>query len=451
MLIKRKLYGKLVEWKSASLKKGLIITGAVQVGKTTLIKEFASNEFESTIFINVNKEIRKLEKISKSPSLSLSEFNDLLSNSLKIKDLNENSLIVFDDIDTDSSKLILPLIDKLISLNSNYSFIGLRKNITVKDNIDETYLLNLVFLKLHPLDFEEFLIAIHEENMIIKIKEAFTSLIPLKTELHQKAMHLLKVYMIVGGMPEVVTTYLKTNSVDKCDEVKFKILDAYQNEVNNIQYCYKEKVDLIFDQLPLLLSSKDKRVIFKQILDGSFSEQYRYPLKWIENAMLANESFSCTNITNGITINETRTYVKCYLNDTGLLYALAKNKGVIENDDLLGENFNLFTTNKGMFIENIVAQMLSANNHNLYFYTHYNNIKHRYDMELEFLLENDDDSDKKLTPIKVTSLTRLSNLSLDRFNEAHSSIIKNSYLIYVGNLMKTSDKIAIPPYMVICL
>ena len=451
MLLKRKLYKSLVEWKKASTKEGLIINGAVQVGKTTLVKEFAKNEFESVSFIDATKEVRKLERLLKSPTFSLIEFNELLLTSLKIKGIKENSLIVFDEIDTDNSKLVLPLISKLVALNSNYSFIGLRKNITVKDNIDESSLLNLKFLKLHPLDFEEFLNAINEGMMINQIKEAFTSLTPLKPELHQKAMHLLKVYMLVGGMPEVVVTYLETNSIDKCDKVKFEILNAYQNEVNKIQYCYKEKVDLIFDQMPTLLSSKDKRVIFKQILEGSFSEQYRYPLKWIENAMLANECFSCTNITNGITINETRTYVKCYLNDTGLLYALAKSKDAIENDELLGANFNLFTTNRGMFLENIVAQMLSANNHNLYFYTHYNNIKHRYDMELEFLLENNDNSDKKLTPIKVTSLTRLSNLSLDRFNEAHQSIIKNSYLVYVGNLMKTSDKIAIPPYMVICL
>lgn len=451
MFIKRKLYNSLKNWKNNLSSKLLIIDGAIQVGKTTLAKEFAKNEFKNYLFLDTEIEYKKLEKLCKNQEFTLGIFSTYLKNSFNVTINNEDLLLIFDNVDSDSTLLVLGLYSRIKSLNLNFKIMALRKMMPLKNTWLKKDYPDVLSLRLNPLDFEEFLMAFKEEKLIHLIKESFATLTPLKPSIHSKAMTYFKMFLLIGGMPTAVSTYIKNNDVSACEETKKEILELYKKEISKISYCYKEKVNMIFEQMPELLSSKDKRIVFKNILEGSFSEQFKSPLNWIEKTMLSNECYSTSDISNGLNINSTRTYIKCYLNDTGLLFTETVNKGLFNNEEISLDNNSLFNLNKSMLFENAVAQMLVADNHPLFFYTHYSNIKHRYDIEIEFLLEEKDNDQVKLIPIKVHPSQKNSNLSLSRFIEANKPLIKNSYFVYIGNLIQVKDITCIPPYMLMCI
>ena len=331
MFIKRKLYNSLKNWKNNLSSKLLIIDGAIQVGKTTLAKEFAKNEFKNYLFLDTEIEYKKLEKLCKNQEFTLEIFSTYLKNSFNVTINNEDLLLIFDNVDSDSTLLVLGLYSRIKSLNLNFKIMALRKMMPLKNTWLKKDYPDVLSLRLNPLDFEEFLMAFKEENLIHLIKESFATLTPLKPSIHSKAMTYFKMFLLIGGMPAAFSTYIKNNDVSACEETKKEILELYKKEISKISYCYKEKVNMIFEQMPELLSSKDKRLVFKNILEGSFSEQFKSPLNWIEKTMLSNECYSTSDISNGLNINSTRTYIKCYLNDTGLLFTETVNKGLFNN------------------------------------------------------------------------------------------------------------------------
>ena len=168
--------------------------------------------------------------------------------------------------------------------------------------------------------------------------------------------------------------------------------------------------------------------------------------------MISNECFLCNDPNVGLSINENRAYVKCYLGDTGLLVSHAFDENELLEDEvykqILGDKLNM---NEGMLYENAIAQMLTANGHKLYFYAQYNAEKHRNDIEIDFLISNNSKLKYKMFPIEVKSGKKYSIESLKRFKEKYKSMIGKCYVIHPRNLSFKEDIVCIPPYMTICL
>lgn len=454
MVLKRKIYAKLLDWKNDSNgNKAILLEGARRIGKSTIVEEFAKNEYTSYIVIDFAKKNLEVEQYFINYLNDLDTFFMLLSTYYGVKLSRHNSLIIFDEVQMfPQARAAI----KYLVADGRYDYIETGSLISIKENVR-----NIVIpseerhIKMFPLDFEEFAWAFGEELLVNYIKKCFLETIPLERGLHNKAMLLFKQYMLVGGMPKPIIAFIENNkNFLECEKEKRDILELYRSDIMKINTQYRNKVLTIFDQIPGLLSSHEKRVVFSKIQDdaGASYERYEQPFFWLADSMISNECFMCNDPNVGLSLNETRTYVKCYLSDTGLLVSHAFDENeLLENEvykQILGDELSM---NEGMLYENMIAQMLTASGYKLYFYTNYNVEKHRNDIEIDFIISNNSKLKFKIFPIEVKSTKRYKTTSLTRFNEKFKDRIGNSYVIHPKNLIVKDGITCIPPYMTFCL
>ena len=452
MVFRRKIYDKLLNWKNeAKGSKAVLIEGARRIGKSTICEEFAKNEYESYILIDFAKKDKTVESYFTQYLTDLDTFFMMLSTYFKAKLVNRKSLIIFDEVQMfPQARAAI----KYLVADGRYDYIETGSLISVKENVKDIVIPSEErSIKMYPLDFEEFAWALGEDLLLEYIKKCFENRKPLERNIHNKAMLLFKQYLLVGGMPKPVVLFIENNKdFSKADEEKHDILKLYRNDIMKIKAQYRAKVLAIFDSIPGLLSQHEKRVVFKDIQEGSFADQYNETFFWLSDSMISNECFLTSDPNVGLSINEVRTYVKCYLGDTGLLVSHAFDENeLLENEvysQILNDKLNL---NEGMFFENVIAQMLTSSGHKLYFYTHYSKEKHRNDIEIDFLLSNNSKLKYKLYPIEVKSGKNYKISSLLRFKEKYKSRIGECYIIHPMNLSLKDDILCIPPYMTMCL
>lgn len=246
-----------------------------------------------------------------------------------------------------------------------------------------------------------------ERQMAAYIRTCFRDREPLEQGLHSKAMLLFRQYMIVGGMPKSVSAFL---------------------------------------------SKSERRVVMSKIEKGATFPKYHDTFFWLSDSMIANECFNCSDPNIGLSLNEDRTYVKCYMGDTGLLVSHAFDENEISDGELYREIlFGELSLNEGMFYENVIAQMLVAAGHKLYFYTHYNDELHRNDIEIDFILSNNSKLKYKIFPIEVKSKEKYTTRSLEKFKAKFHARIGGNYVIHPKNLKVEGDTLFIPAYMAFCL
>ncbi len=306
---------------------------------------------------------------------------------------------------------------------------------------------------MYPMDFEEFCLALNEEKVIEYIKKCFNEQKPLEENLHHKAMLLFKQYMLVGGMPKVVSKYIENDkSFISADVEKRDILSLYRADINKIDKNYKSKVLSIFDQIPGFLSQHEKRVRLSNIEKNSTYPMYEETFFWLGDSMMVNECFNSTDPNVGLSLNEDRTLIKCYMGDTGLLVSHAFDESELQDGSLYKEILHdKLSINEGMLFENAIAQTLTSNGHRLFFYTRYNQEKKRNDIEIDFIISNGSKTRQKIYPIEVKSSKKYTTTSLLEFNKKYKERIGLSYIIHTKNLCFKDDILCIPSYMAFCL
>ncbi len=453
MVLKRKIYDKLLSWKKeCNGKKAILVEGARRIGKSTICEEFGKKEYKSYILIDFAVCPEEVKDYFNRYIDDLDTFFMLLSTAYGIKLFNRESLIIFDEVQRFPRAREAV---KYLVADGRYDYIETGSLISIKENVKDIVIPSEErHLKMYPLDFEEFCLALEEEQMIPYIHKCFNEKTALERNLHNKAMMLFKQYMLVGGMPQSVIAFVESHKdFDKADIEKRDILNLYRDDIMKIRSRYRSKVLAIFDQIPGLLSQHKKRVVFKQISEDSRgAEQYEDTFFWLSDSMISNECFLCNDPSVGLSLNETRGYVKCYMGDTGLLVSHAFDENELLENEVYKQILNdELSMNEGMLYENMVAQMLTANGHKLYFYTHYSEEKHRNDIEIDFLLSNNSKLKYKLYPIEVKSGKRYTTKSLMRFKEKYKERIGECYIIHPRNLTIKDDIVCIPPYMAICL
>ena len=452
MVLKRKIYSKLLEWKEeANGSKAILIEGARRIGKSTVCEEFAKKEYDNYILIDFAKKDKEVEQYFASYLNDLDTFFMMLQAHFGKKLKRRDAVIIFDEVQMyPQARAAI----KYLVADGRYDYMETGSLISIKENVKDIVIPSEErHLNMYPLDFEEFAWALGEEILLECIKNCFDKKVPMDRGLHNKAMLLFKQYMLVGGMPKPVLLFADNHKdFSAADKEKRDILKLYREDIMKINAQYRSKVLAIFDQIPGLLSQHEKRVIFKKIQEGSYAEQYEETFFWLADSMISNECFLCNDPNIGLSINEVRTYVKCYMGDTGLLVSHAFDENELLEDEVYKQILSgRLSMNEGMLYENVIAQMLTANGHKLYFYTHYNDEKHRNDIEIDFLLSNNSKLKYKIYPVEVKSGAKYTTTSLTKFKEKFRNRIGECYIIHPRNLIVKDGIVCIPPYMAMLL
>ena len=451
-MFRRKIYDKLLDWKNnCKGTKALLIEGARRIGKSTVVEEFGKNEYKSYILIDFNKVSRVVIEAFETLAGKLDDFFMVLSSEYNTKLHKRESLIIFDEVQKypHARELI-----KYFVADGRYDYIETGSLISIKENVkDITIPSEERKIKMYPMDFEEFCWALGNEQILEVIRLCFDKKEGLPNGLHNSAMLLFRQYLLVGGMPKSVDVFVsQSKDFGASDVEKRDILDLYREDIRKIDRKYQAKVQTTFDQIPAFLSKHEKRIILSRLDPNAKADNYEESFFWLADSMICNECFNCSDPNVGLAMNEDRTFIKCYMGDTGLLVSHAFSENDITETNLYRNIlFDKLSINEGMLYENAIMQMLTANSHRPYFYTHYNEDKHRNDIEIDFLITEGGKVREKIIPIEVKSSSKYSTVSLERFLSKFRNRITSAYVIHPKNLLLKNGIVCIPPYMTFCL
>ena len=451
-VFKRKIYNKLKDWKSDTKgTKALLIEGARRISKSTIAEEFAKNEYRSYMPIDFDLASDIVISAFNNYLNDLDTFFMIIESEYNKKLYRRESVVIFDEIQRFPKARQAV---KYLVADGRFDYIETGSLISIRENVENITLPSEERkMAMYPMDFEEFAWALGEEVMADYIRKCYEKRMPLEQSLHAKAMMLFRQYMIVGGMPQSILAYIGNDrDFRRADMEKRDILEMYRSDIMKIRSSYKSGVIALFDQIPSFLSHKERRVVMNRLDKNATFPKYHDTFFWLADSMMVNQCFNCSDPNVGLSLNEDRTYVKCYMCDTGLLVSHTFSEREITDNALYRELlFGNLSINEGMFYENAISQMLVANGYKLFFYTRYNEEKHRNDIEIDFLISNNSKLKYKVYPIEVKSSDRYTTTSLERFEDRFHQRIGGSYVIHPKNLKAEGGRLFIPAYMTFCL
>lgn len=442
-MLKRKIYEKLLEWKEKSEgKTAILIDGARRVGKSYICREFAKKEYKSSIIIDFANVPKDISDLFEKESYDLDLFFVKLSAFYGVRLEQRKSLIVFDEVQLfpKARQLIKYLVE-----DGRYDYIETGSLLSLKRNVQDIVLPSEeVHVNLFPLDFEEFLWAMGEETGMELIHKCFENKIPLGQSLHRKMLNLFRQYMLVGGMPQAVVEYRESKDFARIDEVKKNILTLYRNDIAKFAGNYQNKVLAIFDEIPSQLMKKEKKYVLSAISKNARLREYEDAFMWLEDAMITSTCFNATEPGVGLTMAGDFSARKSYMADTGLLVTHSFYNGAyLDNDLYKAILFDKLNINEGMLMENVVAQMLRAAGHRLFFYSRNDATNRKNQMEIDFLIN----SGKKTCPIEVKSSGYRKHSSLDKFRSKFKQNVGQPYILYQKDVMEKEGVWHLPIYM----
>ena len=439
-MFKRKIYSKLLSWKEESNgNTALLIEGARRIGKSTVVESFAKNEYQSYILIDFST-------VSKSIKALFEDISDLdylfLQLQLQYKvDLHErNSLIIFDEVQL--CPLARQAIKSLVK-DHRYDYIETGSLISIKKNIQNILIPSEERkLSMYPMDYEEFLWALGDHTTTALVRKLFDSRHPIGDKLHRKLMRDFRLYMLVGGMPQAIETYIEKNNLQLVDETKREIVDLYEEDFVKIDGT--GLAGDIYDAIPANLSGNASRYILSSAREGVRSEKVRELIPDMLSSYTVNIAYHANNPDVGMALEKDAGRYKLFNSDVGLFITLAfKDKKYTENiiyNKLLSDKLDV---NLGYVYENVVAQMLIAKGNNLFYYTMKSKTSnHLY--EIDFLTSVKD----KICPLEVKSGNYRTHKSLDVFCNKFSNRICNKYVVHTKDYKWKNGIYYIPVYMV---
>lgn len=446
--MKRKIYNKLREWKETSKgTSALMIEGARRIGKSFIVEEFARNEYDDYLFINFRLAPKEVKAWF---DLYLGDLDKLLMN-LQLyynKQLKQRrSVIVFDEVqDCPRAREAI----KFLVADGRFDYIETGSLISIKKNVKDIVIPSEEeTLEMFPMDFEEFLWAMGNETLMPYIEVCYAKRLPLGQALHRKAMDLFRLYMVVGGMPQSVLRYVETQDFRKVEAVKRQILTLYRNDIHKYADNAETKVTAIFDEIPGQLQKHEKKFRLSAISTDARMRDYDDAFFWLSDARIVNCCYNTTEPSLGLRLNESRTTLKCYMADTGLLISHAFNEnGSVPMEIYQKLILGKLETNEGMLVENIVAQMLASSGHKLFFYSKSSNESAEERMEIDFLIRKSRVTNRhNISPIEVKSGDRYSLSSLEKCIRKYGPYLSTAFVVHDGDLKVENDIVYLPLYM----
>jgi len=447
MILKRKIYQELLNWKSArNGASAMLINGARRVGKSFIAHQFATNEYRSKIIIDFSNLSNEVRDVFENNRTDLDLFFSKLINFYKTELYERESVVIFDEVQ------LLPIARQMIKhlvADGRYDYIETGSLISIKQNVKDILIPSEESeLEMHPMDFEEFLWAMGDSSTIPYVRNCFDQKLPLGQAFHRKVMNDFRQYMLVGGMPQAVLAYIKNKDFSAADLVKKEILKIYRSDITKYAVGYKDKVTAIFDSLPAQLSKKEKKYKLSSVVSQARMRDYENAFMWLSDGMIANPCFNATDPSFGLTLSFDHTTHKLYMADTGLLVTHTfRNKQYLHNELYRAILFDKLNINEGMLMENVVAQMLRSSGHSLYYYSRNETGNRAASMEIDFLI----DDGRKICPIEVKSSAYRNHSSLDKFRRKFNRSLGDAYILYTKDVMIKSDVIHLPLYMTFLL
>ena len=439
-------FGELLKWKQEKNgKTALMVEGARRIGKSYIVEEFARNEYDSYIMIDFSK---APEMVKSWFDIYLEEIDTLLENiQLRYKKslTPRKSLIIFDEVQAcpRAREAIKALVEdgrfdyletgSLISIKKNV------KNILIPSEEDS--------IEMYPMDFEEFLWAMGDNLLMPFIQKQFESKQPMG-EFHRRAIDYFRKYMIIGGMPQAVNAYLETKDFTKVDAVKRQILKLYRNDIHKYADNVENKVTAIYDEIPGQLSKHEKKFRLTALEDEARMRSYEDAFFWLSDAKIINCCYNSSEPNVSLRLNEDRTTIKCYMADTGLLLSHTFNaRGLMSQEIYQKLMFDKLEINEGMLVENIVAQMLCAKGHRLFFYSSSSEVAEDR-MEIDFLIQKGKVTSRhNISAIEVKSGNKYTLTSLRKCLKKFNESMSTPYVIHSKDVKTEDGVVYIPLYM----
>ena len=442
------MYQTLLKWKQEEQgRKALMIDGARRVGKSYIVDEFARNEYASYIlidFAHVDDEVIGYFENYKTDYDALFLH---LSLYYRVQLYKRNSLIVFDEVQFyPQARAAI----KYLVADGRYDYIETGSLISINKNVKDILIPSEErHVKMFPMDFEEFLWAMGEEMLMPYIEDCFKKQLPLGQALHRRAMDYLRQYTIVGGMPQAVQAYIDTKSFEKADSEKRDILQLYRSDIKKYASGYESKVTKIFDTLPGQLQKHEKKFKLSALKARARLREYESSFLWLEDAMVINVCYSASEPSVGLRLKMDDSTMKCYMGDTGLLISLAFDERTIAMEELYRKlMLDKLEINKGMLVENLVAQMLRASGYELYFFSSYSKENSEDTMEIDFLVRKTTISSRhNISPIEVKSSRNYALSSLRKFRNKYAQQLSTAFVLHSLDVKVEEGIVYLPLYM----
>lgn len=428
-MLKRKISDYLESYFTPNRREALLITGARQVGKSYAIREFGKSHYSSFIEINLLEDSIARTSISKA-----SNSKDLLLRITAIASqplIKGKTLIFFDEVQVVPE--IVTAIKFLVEEGSyQYVLSGSLLGIGLK-RISSMPVGYLTVKEMYPLNLEEFYRACGiSDNIFSVLEEAFKAEREIDSIIHRKLMELFRLYLIVGGMPAVVQTYLDTNDIKKVVNKQREILSMYVEDISQYDINNKLYIKDIFNLIPAELNNPNKRFILKNLNENTKFSRLEDSFIWIREAGVAIGVYNIEEPKLPLELAKLRNLFKLFSNDVGLLacqYADSIQLRILNND---------IDINYGSIYENAVAEELYSHGLKLYYFNS------KKQGELDFVIKLDD----KLLPIEVKSgKNYLRHNALKNVIENKDYEIEKAYVLYNENIKRVGNIVYLPIYL----
>ncbi|MBS7367273.1 MAG: AAA family ATPase [Prevotella sp.] len=412
--MKRKIYSKLIEWKESPSHKPLILNGVRQCGKTYIMKEFGKNEFQTFAYVNCDRN-ENLHQIFEG-GFNISKIIRGISALSGVDIIPGKTLIFLDEVQ--SFPLVLESLKYFCEDAPDYhvavagSLLGIALHSGVSFPVGKVQT-----MKLYPMDFEEFLMAKGEQQLLRIMHDHDFDLL---TALHEKCKDLLRQYYYVGGMPEVVKSYIDNGQLKPVRAIQNEILSNYAGDFSkHAPYQEVPRISMVWQSILGQLSRENKKFIYGALKKGGRAKEFEVAIQWLVDAGLVYKVNKCTKPQLPLKFYEDFTAFKLYLCDCGLMGAMADTAA---KDVLIGDS--VFTEYKGAFTEQyVLQQILSSGISDIYYYSADDSR-----MEMDFLMQREG----ALLPVEVKGGTRIKSTSLHYYLMEHPGIqaIRYSMLPY---------------------
>ncbi|MBQ6141445.1 MAG: ATP-binding protein [Kiritimatiellae bacterium] len=442
-MFRRKVYDRLQEWKRQSDgSTALLIEGARRVGKSSIVEEFAKREYETYVLIDFNRPKEGIvDAIVNRPDDLDGLFNLLMVSYGRVLH-KRKSLIVFDEVQRcpEARQLI-----KYLVADGRYDYIETGSLISIRKNVENiTIPSEEESVGMFPMDFEEFCWAMGDAVSVDFARKAFLEARPLGSAVHKAVMKRYREYLMVGGMPQAVDAYRKTGDFGNVDRIKRSILKLYGNDISKYAGVDAPKIRGIYGQLPGMLAKKEKKYFLSAVDSNARMREYAESFRWLDESRIVNIARNATDPDVALAMSEDFGTQKLYSSDTGLLITQAfANRPFTENELYRALMLDRLSVNEGMVAENAVAQALSMNGIELFFYSRPDKGDGVGRMEIDFLVRRGE----SICPVEVKSGAYQHHVSLDKFMGKFKGRLGDAYIFYTKDVMVKNGIRHLPLYM----
>lgn len=446
MIFKRKVYEKLLTWKELSAgTSAVLLEGARRIGKSTIVEEFAKHEYDDYMILDFARENKDVKRnfVENMDDLDTFFRNLFLLKGRSLK--GKKCVLIFDEVQ------LFPAARQAIKYlvaDGRYEYIETGSLISIRRNVRDILIPSEEYrIQMYPMDFEEYLWALGDEITYDSIKTAFLKRKPLGDALHRKVMKTFRNYMAVGGMPQVVDAFVNGKTFAQIDFIKRNILSLYEEDLAKYDIDNREKASVIYKTIPEQLENKNSHFKFSLVDKNARYQNYVDAVSFISESMIGNECINVTKPEVALELFSDRSNFKLYMGDTGLLVTqIMKNRDETDEDLYKALIFGDIGINQGMILENMVAQMLRASGHKLYFHEYFfkpegNETEKKY--EIDFMTVKK----RKICPIEVKSSNYKSHKSFDYLVKKYQLRMEDRYIVYTKDLKYEDGITYIPVYM----